>query len=295
MILDTNALSAFVDGDTGVGNVPREQARGPSGNRARRVHPDSRSAFRPRPGYRTEKLVNADAMTPSQRQATRILFIGNSYTTRNGLPRLLVELAADAQTPIPVEVATVFAGGASLRRHWNAGIAQKTLASAPWDYVVLQEQSPLPWRNPQRYHESVRLFAGEIGKSDAKIALYLTWSRKDAPEKQQLITRAVEEIGAEVGARVVPVGPAWHAAMQADRNIALYTDDGSHPTTAGSYLAACVFVVSLFGERPIGWSVSDRLQLDRAAASTLQEIAWAFRAPLEQSVRRRPTASMRGH
>src|SRR5438067_7165433 len=203
MILDTNALSAFVDGDTGVGNVPREQARGPSGNSALRVHPDSRSAFRPRPGYRTEKLVNADAMTPSQRQATRILFIGNSYTTRNGLPRLLVELAADAQTPIPVEVATVFAGGASLRRHWNAGIAQKTLASAPWDYVVLQEQSPLPWRNPQRYHESVRLFAGEIGKSDAKIALYLTWSRKDAPEKQQLITRAVEAIGAEVGARGV--------------------------------------------------------------------------------------------
>jgi hypothetical protein len=59
----------------------------------------------------------------------------------------------------------------------------------------------------------------------------------------------------------------------------LYEDDGSHPTAAGSYLAACVFLVRLFDQRPRGWSVSDRLKIDRTVAGALQEVAWAFRAP----------------
>ena len=216
-------------------------------------------------------------MTPHGSTSIRILFIGNSYTTRNQLPRLLVDLAAAAERPTHVEVATIFAGGASLRRHWNAGIAQKTIATSTWDFVVLQEQSTLPVKNPLRYHENVRLFAAEIAKQGPKIALYLTWSRQQVPQTQDQITRAVEDIAAEVCAQVVPVGPAWHAAMR-DPSLLLYEDDGSHPTAAGSYLAACVFLVSLFDQAPGGWSVSDRLKIDRDVAGKLHEVAWAFRA-----------------
>jgi lysophospholipase L1-like esterase len=217
-------------------------------------------------------------MTPNANRFSRILFIGNSYTTRNQLPRLLVDLAATAEQPKHVEVATIFAGGASLRRHWNAGMAQKSLAASTWDYVVLQEQSTLPVKNAQRYHENVRLFAAEIASHGAKIALYLTWSRQQAPQTQDQITRAVEDIAAEVGALVVPVGPAWHATMRQDAGLMLYEDDGSHPTAAGSYLAACVFLVRLFDQPPFGWSVSDRLRIDRAVAAKLQQVAWTFRA-----------------
>jgi len=218
-------------------------------------------------------------VTRDANRSTRILFIGNSYTTRNQLPRLLVDLAATTEQPTQVEVATIFAGGASLRRHWNAGNAHKALANTAWDYVVLQEQSTLPVKNPQRYQENVRLFATEIAKHGGKIALYLTWSRQQAPQTQGQITRAVEDIAAEIGARVVPVGPAWHAATRENPGLVLYEDDGSHPTAAGSYLAACVFLVSLFGQRPCGWSVSDRLKIDRALAGRLQDLAWALHAP----------------
>src|SRR5439155_11642711 len=241
----------------------------------------------------SEKLVATEAMTPNANQSTRILFIGNSYTTRNQLPRLLVDLAAAAEQPTRAEVATIFAGGASLRRHWNAGIAQKALATSTWDYVVLQEQSTLPVKNAQRYDENVRLFAAEIAKHGAKIVLYLTWSRQEAPQNQDQITHAVEEIAAEIGARVFPVGPAWHAAMREDQTLVLYEADGSHPTAAGSYLAACAFLVRLFDQRPQGWSVSDRLKIDRALAGKLQEVAWRgdfARRCDGRTVGRRPTA-----
>jgi len=204
---------------------------------------------------------------------SRILFIGNSYTSRNQLPRLLADLAAAAEHPRRVEFDLIFAGGASLKRHWNAGIAQERLANQSWNYVVLQEQSTLPVKNPARYHENVRLFAPEIARRGAKTALYLTWSRQQAPEAQDRITHAVEGIAAEIDAVVVPVGPAWHAVMARHVDVPLYTDDGSHPTAAGSYLAACVFLVRLFGEAPRGFSVSDPLRLDRAVAAALHAVA----------------------
>jgi hypothetical protein len=203
---------------------------------------------------------------------SRILFIGNSYTSRNQLPRLLADLAAAAAHPRRVEFELIFAGGASLKRHWNAGIARERLAKQSWNYVVLQEQSTLPVKNPARYHENVRLFAPEIAGSGAKMALYLTWSRQQAPDTQDRITGAVEEIAAEVDALVVPVGPAWQTVMARHSDVLLYTDDGSHPTAAGSYLAACVFLTSLFGEAARGFSVSDALRLDRVVAATLHAV-----------------------
>ncbi len=208
----------------------------------------------------------------------RILFIGNSYTSRNDLPRLLADLALAAPKPKKVEARAIVAGGASLRRHWNAGAARTALQTTRWDYVVLQEQSTLPIKNPARYHENVRLFDAEIAKNGAKTALYLTWARQHAPETQDTLTRAVEDIASQVNARVIPVGRAWQMAKTEEPDLQLYVADGSHPSAAGSYLAACVFYVSFFDEPPPGSAVAESLKLDRDTAATLEAIAWRCRA-----------------
>jgi len=208
-------------------------------------------------------------------ETLRLLFIGNSFTSRHQLPQLIAALAAQATSPRRVVVQTIVAGGASLRRHWNGGIAQQALAAGRWDDVVLQEQSTLPIKNPQRYHENVRLFAPEIARNGARCVLYLTWARRDVPYAHAQLTAAVESIGAEVGALVVPVGRAWQAALQQNPEMTLHADDGSHPSAAGSYLAACTFLVALFGERPVGQSVSDRLGIEPEVAARLRAIAWA--------------------
>jgi hypothetical protein len=207
----------------------------------------------------------------------RILFIGNSYTSRNNLPRLVADLATAAEPPRRVAFALIAAGGASLRRHWNSGRPQELMQSQAWDYVVLQEQSTLPLKNRERYHENVRLFAGLIADRGTKALLYLTWSRQAAPQTQNALTSAVYDIARESQARVVPVGPAWHAATREMPELQLYTSDGSHPTAAGSYLAACVFHAVLFDDEANGDSVADTLKLDRGVARKLQRVAWANR------------------
>jgi hypothetical protein len=199
-----------------------------------------------------------------------VLFIGNSFTARNDLPGLIAQLAAARDRQMKHRL--ISAGGASLRTHWNAGHAAKAIQDGQYDVVVLQEQSTLPVKNATRMHENVRLFDAVIKAAGAKTALYMTWARQHAPESQRAITDAYTAIGRELAATVAPVGAAWQQFLRRHDRPVLYDKDGSHPSPAGSYLAACVFVAVLFHVSPVGidaeaagLSPDDRAQLQKAA------------------------------
>ena len=181
----------------------------------------------------------------------RILFVGNSFTTRNDLPSLLAGLAGVVGKGTMVEHEVVAAGGASLRQHLNSGKAAALLERSHWNYVVLQEQSTLPIKNAARMHDNVRDFHSLIDEAGAETVLYMTWARHNAPKTQADLTAAYDEIGAELGAVVVPAGVAWEKVLAKRPGPVLHDKDGSHPSLAGSYLAACVFQWTLFGE-PVG-------------------------------------------
>jgi hypothetical protein len=201
----------------------------------------------------------------------KVLFIGNSFTARNSLPELIAKLVAPRGTAIQYRL--ISAGGASLRRHWNGGTARTAIGNGHYDYVVLQEQSTLPVKNAKRMHENVRLFDEAIRTAGAKTVLYMTWARRNAPDSQQAITDAYSSIGAELGSLVVPVGVAWQTFLRNHDVPVLHDRDGSRPTLAGSYLAACVFFATLFGESPVGreGAVTGLTDIDRAV---LEKTAW---------------------
>ncbi len=201
----------------------------------------------------------------------RILFVGNSFTARNNLPGLLAGLAGARGTS--VEYRLISAGGASLRQHLNAGTALAAIADGGYDTVVLQEQSTLPAKNAERMHDSVRDFHAAIDQAGARTALYMTWARRNAPEKQQAITTAYASIAAEVGATLVPVGMVWERFLTTHDQPLLHDADNSHPALAGSYLAACVFLISLLGEHPVDIDVPVK-GLDAKTAALLRQAAW---------------------
>jgi hypothetical protein len=211
-------------------------------------------------------------MAKSSKRAIRILFVGNSFTARNDLPKFISQLAGERG--ISLEPTLLSMGGASLRMHWNKGEALNAIEHGGYDYVVLQEQSTLPVKNAARMRENVLLFDEVIGAVGARTVLYMTWARKHSPEQQQAITEAYESIGREIGAVVVPVGKIWWKFMATDDSPVLHDKDQSHPTLAGSYLAGCAFLVSLFGESPLeieyvpkGLKAADAQTLQKAVAS----------------------------
>lgn len=193
--------------------------------------------------------------------ATRVLFIGNSYTYFNNLPEM-VRALAEAAGAGPVEVRMVAPGGWRLADHWEKGEAHEALRSGKWDFVVLQEQSQLG--DPRTVDGKPRVgsdkvfapaaaqWAEEITRRGARPVFYLTWAKKVAPEDQEVLNDAYGRAARAGKGVLAPVGIAWAEVRRAAPGIELFIEDGSHPSAAGSYLAACTLVASIFGRNPEG-------------------------------------------
>jgi hypothetical protein len=78
--------------------------------------------------------------------------------------------------------------------------------------------------------------------------------------------------GKENNALVVPAGLAFAASLKARPNIELTIADKRHPTLAGTYLAACTVLASLYKTNPEGNTYT--AGLDAATAKFLQTVAW---------------------
>lgn len=205
----------------------------------------------------------------------RALLIGNSFTARHRMPEMIEHLAAARGRVF--EHTLLWAGGASLRRHWNASEAAARIRDGGWDHVVLQEQSTLPVKNATRMLENVALFAPVVQESGARLALYATWARRGSPDAQAAIDAAYAAAALATGAIVIPVGTAWQQHLASGAAPDLYDKDGSHPSLAGSYLAACVFAATLAAVDPDGaeyvpegLAASDAAVLQRLASRLMR-------------------------
>lgn len=238
-----------------------------------------------------------EAATPD---TLRVLFVGNSYTYVNNLPAVLAHLSTTDSVPSVIETGRITEGGATLERHWKEGRAINAIRGGRWDVVVLQEQSTLGMRliegrptvnDPAMFFEYARRFDAENRRAGAETVLFLAWARAHSPEHQRALTHAHMTIGRELDAPVVPVGPAWRRALERMPDLRLHMSDQSHPTPAGTYLAAATFYAALLDRDPAGLPgrVSGRpislggvpddttgvlVDLPADAAMALQRTAW---------------------
>lgn len=210
-----------------------------------------------------------------------IAFIGNSYTFYNDLPAILVNLAREGGHDLGVDQ---FAeGGWTLEMHAASKKALKLIKQRPWDYVVLQEQSVIPSVPAEREQHmvpAIRLLHAEIEDIGAETILFVTWGHRDGmpqagysryADMQAEITRGYMEIATQLDLIAAPVGEAWQRTAGQDAEFELWHQDGSHPSLAGSYLAACVFYAVVFQESPEGLGYA--AGLDEKVAGQLQSIA----------------------
>ena len=186
--------------------------------------------------------------------ATRVLFVGNSFTYYNGgIDKQLAKLAPSIQT------SDISQPGYTLEMHWTGGSALKTIGDGHWAYVVLQEQSQTPVIDPQKFQEYVNGFNQAIERSGAKTILLMTWQRPNSVGYGVTTARlaaAYEAVGKQLGVKVAPVGLAFASALQQRPDLVLYGADG-HPTMDGTYLAACVLYGTILGRSPVGIDYAD--------------------------------------
>lgn len=211
----------------------------------------------------------------------RVLFLGNSYTYANDLPRVFAELARAGGHE--VETGMLAQGGMTLADHDRASETQRVLATSHWDFVVVQEQSLIPSVEPSRsvaMYPAARSLVQKIRTAGAAPVFFMAWARRGGwPERgfanydsmQAEIERGYLDIARELHAPVAPVGVAWRQAVQRSPAVNLWQDDGSHPSLQGTYLAACVFYAVIFRISPFGVPYDAGLPHD--TAQQLQKLA----------------------
>lgn len=187
---------------------------------------------------------------PKPGQAIEVVFVGNSYTHFHDLPAMVAALGKAQQPPRTVTTVMLAPGGFTLQQHWDATGEQaprEVLKARKPDYVVFQEQSRRPIDEPAKMHDYAAQFAALCKERKVVPVWYLTWARAAEPEAQSKLTEQYTQAWRQGGGLLAPVGVAWQQLLAGKDAPKLHSDDGSHPSPAGSYLAACVLYATMCG------------------------------------------------
>lgn len=227
----------------------------------------------------------AGALKAVAQDSISVLFVGNSYTQANDLPQMTRQLAESLGKELTV--GTKANGGFTFQNHVNDPQTFAALHQQSWDVVVLQGQSQEPSFPDAQVDQNTLPFAVQLADSAyainpcSNVLFYMTWGRENGdPQWGPISTfdgmngrlyNAYMRMADSAEAMVAAVGASWKYVRDHHPAIQLYSGDGSHPSVAGSYLAACTFYTSLFREPSSGAGYV--AGLDPVTASQLQAAA----------------------
>lgn len=211
-------------------------------------------------------LVVGGVACPGQ-EGVRVLFVGNSYTEVNSLPQMVQQVAESMGETVEWQSNTP--GGCTFRQHCS-NRSMELVRQGGWDYVVLQEQSQLPSFPQEQVESEVFPYAGRLVDSVyryspcAEPVFYMTWGRRNGDEHNapyfpvlgtyegmdSMLCLRYMFMAQAFDASLCPVGRVWRRLREQHPEVELYQSDGSHPSVAGSYAAACAFYTMFFRRDP---------------------------------------------
>ncbi len=149
------------------------------------------------------------------------------------------------------EVVAHTRGGARLAEQLNPAtkLGNKTLKALhdeKWDYVIVQEMSNGPITSKEKFMTNLSKLCGLIRKNGATPVLFATWAyekngkqlKKFGMEYEDMICSMKETFRETVKRTSCLLADVTTAFEQQAETVKLYAPDGSHPSEAGSKLAA---------------------------------------------------------
>jgi hypothetical protein len=235
----------------------------------------------------------ADAPRQSSPKVKRLLYVGNSFYYYNNslhghVNRLLASALPKSEREGLQSYSVTISGGHlkwhNIGAYLDAGIGDSAFnennevianpVSSRFDTVLMMDCSRCPYDESTRsiFHEQVRKQGQVIRERRATPLLFMTWAYSDKPEMIDTLAREYIRAGAENKMNVVPAGLAFSRALKNRPELTLHTSDRRHPSLAGTYLAACTVLASVYRIDPRGNGYTAGLSDDEARF--LQSVAW---------------------
>lgn len=218
-----------------------------------------------RPAHAQGLTSKVRSIHQQQADSVRVLWIGNSFTYYNDVPKMVEEMGK--ANGVNISVTRILKGGEKFSGHLQNPELHRQLERGVWDYVVMQEFSSTPAYSTKYVAENILPYASQIDSLAKKFSpgvetvYYMTWGHKhgntrqtDYPlddsyeQMQNRISTTYIDMAYENGGTVAPVGFAWRNIRRNHPEIELYIEDNFHPSLAGSYLAANTIFSTIYGK-----------------------------------------------
>lgn len=178
----------------------------------------------------------------------RVLFIGNSHTYYNDMPRIFREICENYGEK--TEVVMLAHGGMGLDFHQEQPEVRFNIRYGNYDVVILQHVAH-PMGDPEVMRQAAECLIRWGKEAGARPVLYETWTTKeDGKSRQPGMSSMYEKIAGENQVELAPVGDVWWEYHERHPEIELYAEDGRHASVNGSRLAAFTLASAVLGVQP---------------------------------------------
>ena len=173
-----------------------------------------------------------------------ILFIGNSLTYTNDLPKLVKEEAK--RKGFKVKTTMIAYPNYGLEDHWNDDKVQKLIESKKFNYVIIQQGPSSQEYGRVSLLEYGKKFIELCEKNNTQLVYFMVWPSRTYYHTYDGVIKNHTDAARENNALLCPVGSVWKAHFDKTNDYLYYGFDGFHPSLKGSKVAAEVIVKTLF-------------------------------------------------
>jgi len=203
----------------------------------------SKSTFTTTTQGGSQVIVSAtcDNMRPDDK-SVRILFIGNSLTYTNDLPKLVAQVGSSNGKNVYTEELAY--PNYAIEDHWNDGKMQKLICEGDFDFVVIH-QGPSSQADGREmlfdYGQRIKNICLSRG---SELAFFMVWPAKANYHTFDGVIKNYSDAAEATHSLLCSVG--YEFKMYGDRgDYRFYSSDNFHPSLVGSQIAAEIIYSTL--------------------------------------------------
>ncbi|WP_075341671.1 SGNH/GDSL hydrolase family protein [Tenacibaculum agarivorans] len=174
-----------------------------------------------------------------------VLFVGNSLTYYNNLPKLITKYAKKHKE-IHIKTKTITFPNYAIEDHWNDGKVQKLIVSQKFDFLILQQGPSSQKAGKKMLIDYGKKYAELCEANKIQLCYFMVWPSLMYYHTFEKVIENHTEAAKLNNAILLPVGKHWKEHIEENNDYSYYGPDEFHPSKKGSKKAAQIIVETLF-------------------------------------------------
>jgi hypothetical protein len=187
-------------------------------------------------------VPNACSATRTDDSAIRILFVGNSLTYSNNLPKIVESIGAARGKSVFSE--TLAFGNYAIEDHWNDGKMQKLICEGNFDFVVIQQGPSSQSDGRVMLFDYGQRFKDICSSRGTELAFFMVWPAKENYHTFSGVIRHYTDAANDTKSLLCAVGSQFKKLGNVG-DFRFYSPDNFHPSVEGSEIAAEIIYSTL--------------------------------------------------